>query len=373
MTLMTRRAERLRPRLDRIETLLRKYDRTYQARVRAVANRHERLAQLAESFPALLFALAVPRPGVDVARAISRVIAGASLAELAAIAGIPLWLRQLPPEAFVRPIPDLPDGKILGRRIANHLPAGGRRASMWLQAVADAAEWSHELAAVWIARELTRGNANMPLDGLQLIALFAWFSKQPGTRGHDLVEKPWSPSLGFASAKAYADRWRNRIDLELNLGSMPIADMWLEPGRVDGYDFVPLRTVADVEGEAAAMRNCVRTYGGSLACNRLRLWSVRRDAERVATLAVGLHCGDPLPAIVQLLAANNKEAPREIWWAARRWLHAHDLLRVDIKRLRSASLHEPTWIALWRPYWLAKRRIPNWLPLRPSRAALVNL
>jgi hypothetical protein len=375
MTSIARRAERspTRSRLDHFDARLRRYDRLYQARVRALASRHERLAQLAESFPALLFALAVPRPEIDAARAISRVIAGAALSELAVTTRIPLWVRKLPPETFVRSIPDLPSGKILCRRIANHLPAAGKRASEWLQAVADATQWSHELFAVWVAREQTRAAPNVPLARLRLLALFAWFSRQPGTRGYDLMEKPWSPSMGFGSATAFADRWCNRIDLEIHLGGTPIADMWLEPGHVDGYDFVPLRTVADLKEEAAAMRNCVCTYGASLARNGLRLWSVRRDGARVATLAVGLYRGDPLPAIVQLLAANNKEAPPDIWWAARQWLHAHDLPSVDMKRRRSAPLHEATWIALWRPYWLAKRRIPSWLPLRPSRAALMSL
>jgi hypothetical protein len=30
-------------------------------------------------------------------------------------------------------------------------------------------------------------------------------------------------------------------------------------------------------------------------------------------------------------------------------------------------------MSLWRPYWLAKRRIPHWLPIAPSREALEML
>jgi hypothetical protein len=374
MSLMIRRVERSPslPPSDYMEARLRRYDHRYQARVRALADRHARLAQLAVSFPALLFALAAPPSGVDTARVIARIIAGAPLAELAALVRIPLWLRKLPPEAFVQPIPDLPNGKVLRRRIVNHLPTTSRRASAWLQAVAEAAEWAHELVAVWIARELTRGRAEAPLQELRSISLFAWFSTQPGTRGHDLVDRPWSPAMRFATAAYHAGLWRTRVELELNLGHTPIADVWLKPGSVDGHDFVPLRTIADIVEEAAAMRNCVRSYGRALAYNGLRIWSVRRAGERVATLAVGLRGGDPLPAIVQLLASNNDEAPPEVWWAARRWLHGHDLLRVDMKRRASgeAPLHEASWIAIWRPYWLAKRRIPTWLPLRPSREAL---
>jgi hypothetical protein len=377
MLLATGRAVRspARLRLDQIEGRLRRYDKPFEARVRALADRHARLAQLAVSFPALLFALAAPsRPGVDTARGIARTISGAPLAELAAIARIPLWLRRLPPEAFVRPIPDLPDGKILRRRIANHLPTVGTAAT-WLQAVANATEWAHENVAVWIARELTRAGTNVAVDRLRLIALFAWFSARPGTHGRDLIDRPWSPSMRLGAAAEHAGIWHTRVELELNLGDAPIADLWLEPSGVDGYEFVPLRTVADIAEEAVAMRNCLRTYGGKLAHNRSRIWSVRRQGQRVATLEVGLLGGDPLPSIVQLMAAKNDKVPAEVWWAARRWLQGHDLPRLQMNRLGwgAAPLLRAHWIAMWRPYWLAKRRIPDWLPLRPSRGALHTL
>jgi len=53
----------------------------------------------------------------------------------------------------------------------------------------------------------------------------------------------------------------------------------------------------------------------------------------------------------------------------------HDLLRVDTKRCKGgdAPLCRTTWMLLWRSYWLAKRHIPDWLPLTPSRRALSGL
>ena len=123
------------------------------------------------------------------------------------------------------------------------------------------------------------------------------------------------------------------------------------------------------------MRNCLHSYGYNLAHNRSRLWSVRRHGERVATLRVASWHRDPLPSIVELKGVGNAEAPRELWWAARQWLHMHDLLQVDMAQRHwgMAPLHRSTWLSLWRPYWLAKRRIPEWLPIAPSRAALKAL
>lgn len=337
--------------------------------------RHSRVADLAVSFPALLFALAVPRPGLDPARAIERAIEGVSLAKVAAAADVPMWLRKLPPEALSRPIAKLPDGEIFRRQIANHLPRSPKVTPIWLQAVADVADLAHEAGAVWIAREIAREKQGMNLNRLRLVGVWAWFSGQPDTLGCRMIQKPWAPDMRIGSALGAADDWLTNIGLRVNLGREPIADVWLQPARVAGYDFLPLASVSDITEEAAAMRNCLCTYGYRLAHNRSRLWSMRKDGQRVATLSVASGYRDPLPNIVELTAAGNAEAPLEVWWAARQWLHIHDLTQVDTKRRDRGTvpLDRVTWISLWRPYWLAKRRIPEWLPLAPSRAALAAL
>jgi len=38
-----------------------------------------------------------------------------------------------------------------------------------------------------------------------------------------------------------------------------------------------------------------------------------------------------------------------------------------------APLDRRRWVELWRPYWLAKRRLPSWLPLAPSSKAIRDL
>jgi hypothetical protein len=50
---------------------------------------------------------------------------------------------------------------------------------------------------------------------------------------------------------------------------------------------------------------------------------------------------------------------------------------MTIERVRldaeQTALDQAAWVALWRPYWLEKRRIPSWLPLAPHRAVLSRL
>jgi hypothetical protein len=337
--------------------------------------RHSRIADLAVSFPALLFALAVPRPGLDPTRAIALAIDGLALAEVAAAADVPLWLRKLPPEAFACPIMKLPDGELFRREIVNHLPRSPKLAPIWLRFVAEVGDLADASAAVWLAREFVREPRCVNPARLRLISLWSWFSNQPGTFGRQLINRPWTPNMGIGQALTGANDWRTMIALHVKLGRQPITDMWLRATRVAGYDFLPLSSIAAITEEAEAMRNCLRTYGDDLAHNRSRLWSVRRDGQRIATLRVASRYRDPLPNIVELKGAGNVEVSQELWWAARQWLHTHDLSQIDMRRRNrgTAPLDRATWTALWRPYWLAKRRIPGWLPLAPSRDALEAL
>ncbi|HYD05762.1 MAG TPA: hypothetical protein VEC60_08550 [Reyranella sp.] len=357
-----------------MERQFKRYHPRYQGAVRALAARHARIADLALSFPTLLFALAAPRRGIDPARALALAIDGAALAEVAAAADVPLWLRRFPPEALACPLAKLPNGKAFRRRIANHLPSR-KVAPVWLKAVSEMAELADEPIALWIAGEIARDMESVKLDRLRRVGLWAWFSKQFLAFGSRLTAKRWEPNLRFRSALDAADDWHTTIELHLNLGREPIADPWLRPAHVCGYDFQPLSSASAIAEEAAAMRNCLRTYGGDLAHNGSRLWSMRRNGQRVATLRVAFWNREPLPNVVELKGPENAHAPLEVWWAARQWLNTYDVSRVTPQghRWGSVPLDRATWISLWRPYWVTKGRIPAWLPLAPSRRALEAL
>ncbi|MFL6933710.1 MAG: hypothetical protein ACJ8EJ_03575, partial [Xanthobacteraceae bacterium] len=188
-------------------------------------------------------------------------------------------------------------------------------------------------------------------------------------------DKPWHPGMRLSSALDAAEDWREKVALRLHLGEAPLADMWVEPGCVDGYEFTPLDSADSIAEEAARMQNCLCRFGDHVAHNRARFWSIRRGGQRVATLEVARMPVAPLLIVHELRAAKNKEAPVEVWWAATRWLHQHDLSRIAIQRLDwgKAQFDASAWRQLWRPYWLAKRRIPFWLPLKPSYEALWGL
>jgi hypothetical protein len=359
-------------RADTIERALSRFRPEVTARVRSTAARHPWIADLAVSFPALLFALAFPRKPND---GIALATLGAPLAAVAKEAAVPLWLRDFPARAFLTPIPVLPDTHEFRRRIGNHPPRRWTAAPHWLDSVSLAATWSTGAVALWFAREAPlhvgrrRFSYRKTRDLRRLVALWAWFSEHPDTLAGSLIKTRWNAEMKWKNATNPAYHWSDNVATRVAMGGREIDDVWAEPGDMDGYTFVPLRSASELAEESAAMENCVRTYGGDVADNYRRVWSMRRDGERVATLELSMAFPSaPYPHISELSARGNKPAPPEVWLAARRWLHANDKPGADPKRFE-VSLTErrdrAAWRAMWRPYWLAKRRIPSWLPLAP--------
>jgi hypothetical protein len=249
-----------------------------------------------------------------------------------------------------------------------------------MEIVADAARWGDEEIALWFAREAplkapkTRyRHRRRPADRRRLVCLWAWFSGRTQDRARAYIETPWLAAMQWKAALDAANAWRDAMTLDLSLGVRGVEDAWLEDGEVDGYRFVALKSAAAIAEEAAAMKHCIATYGSRVSCNECRLWSVRREGARVATMA--LECGyndSPLPMIVEISGEQNAPAPMEVWLAARRWLHEQDAKSISSERFkyRFSQFDAATWREMWRPYWLAKRSFPAWLPLAPSEGAL---
>ncbi|HTW35953.1 MAG TPA: hypothetical protein VMD53_15140 [Rhizomicrobium sp.] len=358
-------------RSKNLEQRLRRFPARVRPRVLALAARHPRLADLAASFPALLFALAVPNGRFRAEAVIQDVIAGRDLKFLAERAGLAMWMRKLKPEMLQRPLPALPIGHEFSRRIVNHIPPQAKFVANWLDAIAFAERWGHEDFALWYASNFpTRRRLGR---NLALLTLWAWFSARPETWAHAFLEKPWNSHIRYKAALDAANEWIATIGLYANLGDRPIDDMWHDPGVVDGYEFVPLRSAAEVVEEAHVMKNCLRTYGYDLAHDHSRFWSIRTGGARVATVQVGWWSDYPLLYIMQLQAHRNRRAPREVWLAAARWIRQREIVREGELAWDTVPLDRAIWFALWKPYWLEKKKFPSWLPLTPSRRTLDEL
>jgi hypothetical protein len=347
----------------RIEMALQAFHRRYRQVVRQEAARHFALADLALSFPALLFVVAVPHARSDADALRRAVISGQSLKALARLAGLPLWLRQIRPAAFEAPLGVLPCGDLVARQMANFIPARGKHHARWLWRVSWASRWGHESFALWVAKMWRTQNSGMSEMTFAMLSLWAWYSDHPETELGRLVQKRWRMSMDWKQAAKACNSWVESVNLHLDVHIEPRLPKF-RASTTAGYDFLHLATSAMLADEAMAMRNCIKTYGYDIAYYNRELWSMRKNGARVATLCIGKSDVDGLPAITEFKMADNKSVTRDVALAARHWFAQHDVASIIIaKRDLPNDARRAVWQRCLKPYWQAKRCIPRWLRL----------
>jgi hypothetical protein len=366
--LVIERERIVRPREDRIASRLRRFAWRHREAVSALARRHPRLADLALSFPALLFALAVPRRRFDPELVIERVIAGAPLSELAKDADIPMWTRRLMPEAFLHPIPDLPDSEFFRHQIANYLPETSTAAHRWVLAVSNASAWGHDALAVWVARHLRRGGKNYALEHWRLLCLWAWHCAHRDAPAARYVTSQWTPDMSPRQAIDIARDWANSVLTVLKMGEIRIEDAWAKPATIDGYAFEPVLTADDLVGHALRLHNCARRYAVDMASNSMRIWVIRKDREVIGMIRLAAEYQQPYPALAEVRGVRNGRLDPEILMAAHRWYRFFAPLRPPARNVRY-DVQPPGagWRRMWRAYWLDRRRLPGWLGMACTR------
>ncbi|MDX2257606.1 MAG: hypothetical protein NW205_01690 [Hyphomicrobiaceae bacterium] len=321
------------------------------------------VSDLARTFPACAQVLAVGQLPPDQKRLILTAVAdGEQLKSIARHMGLPWWMRQLAPEMLQDGVPEVPQSEAFARRVASRLPAAGAT-PLWLDAVAFGARAVNEDFAIWLAGQdlyKERGEAQRLFA---LLAAYAWYSGQPGTAAHGLINVPWRSEISFETALCAAKSWFNRLRLIVELERGTIGDTWLKGGTASGYSFVPIVDNATILEEARAMQNCADQYAERLARDRCRLFSVRRGAVRVAMLEVGAHPREPaVLTVTQLKARHNMPAPVEVWQAAHLWLSQQTgLRRIGPIAQPERPLAVKRWTELLQPY-RAQRNGAPWLP-----------
>lgn len=310
---------------------------------------------LIDTFPALLIAM-VSDFGSSAARAkaFETVINGGSLKAAAEALELPMWLKKMPPEAFRQPIQKLPCEAHFSQKIAHLVPDNTSSSFDWLEQVSSASEVCDSGFALWVAKHCKP----IPVSRRKLLfpalAAWAWHAKHCDTVGYRLIDKPWSPKMGLRRATEELMRWRRRTELACLIGD-GIECAWLNGGTVDGLTFVALRTLEDFIDESEAMNNCLDQYGDRLDTGLIRIFSIRRDGQRVADIEIGpVTERRGLPTIVQIKGPSNHQVSLDVWQAAQRWLERQPLDKLTPKPGPVRAPDDGIG-ALWQPYY-------DWLP-----------
>lgn len=317
------------------------------------------IEDLADSFPALLYAVATGYSShIRRRKALHLVTEGAPLRHAAEAIGLAWWTRRLPAQAFMEPLRPVPDDPVFAERISSYLPTNPDQARTWYWTVSYGAEaCSPEFAlwaASWAARQRRTFDAAIGRDHFRYMAAWAWHSRNPTAPGHSLLRRAWSPQLGLRRAVEELAAWRRRLRLAMCLGRGQ-DEPWIKEGSALGYDFVALRTPVDFIRESEAMDNCLDQFADRLEEGRSRVFSIRKSGRPVANIEIGtdaLEAG--MPTVLQLRGPRNRVTPAEIWRAAYTWLGAQPLrpmLAIPVEQ-RSTGVRRAA-RAYWRPYLAA--------------------
>jgi hypothetical protein len=308
------------------------------------------LEDLADSFPAMLFALATGYGSATHREACIEVVErGGSLKEASAALGLPLWTRRLPSEALVHSLPPLPGDSEFASTVVSRMPDNGRECAIWLDRLTLALTLVGRDLALWVARE---PRLLPPLTGeedLSWLLAWAWASAAPGTPGHDLLRTWWTPSMAWKRSRDEIAIWRKRVDLIGALAGEP-RDPWFADGRVQDLEIVHLDTVESLIAESAAMENCLDQYAAHLAYGRIRVFSVRRDGRPIADVELTLRSDETtMPCISQIRGPRNRRAAPAVWQAVHAWLGAQPFRALSVVPTPAAATRE-AYRAFWKPY-----------------------
>ncbi len=311
----------------------------------------ERIAQLAQSHPLLLFALATGYGPIRKRKeAVRLAVLGRPLRDVSAAAGIPYGLRHVLPEDLSRPLLESAlserAGDVLAGRIARARIVEANRAG--LAAAFYGSRICDEVFGVWLADPRTACYIrSLDLALLRPLALYAWGSRFETTMPSVVWSSIWSPQMSFGKALAQAQHWVEELKFYVYFDAKPIADAWAEPAEIDGFSFSPLLRFEALISEVRDMHNCLYTYADRLRYDRCRLFSVRRGGVKLGTVEIHTAAGEGL-RIAQFKGPFNAQMPIEARHAAH------------------------VWIEQQRPFDQRRRSLPNPDPLPERLAALFD-
>jgi hypothetical protein len=331
-----------------------------------VAKRHPALLDLAASFPALLYACTFLGRGEDRARLCNHVINGMPLRELSRAAGLPWWTRKLPPEAMGEELATLPCGDFAERHIINFIPTTVKDLTRWLELVSFAQGVAGDGFALWIAKNFDHCKTRETLE-LRSLGLWAWYSAKPESFAGGLVLRKWTPAISWSEADNAKGCWFESLQLFLYLGDRHVHYAAQTTPTFGVHSFVALTSAVEIFEECKKLKNCMRTYGGSIFDQSRRFISVRKDGRTVALLCLHEGKGQHSMNIEELAGPRNTGVSQVVAEDVRRWLLEQDpFLFKSVVGPFECGMSRMLWHRMWKPYWKGSHR-PGWLPLSLDR------
>jgi hypothetical protein len=215
--------------------------------------------------------------------------------------------------------------------ILSFMPSTTSRQRIWLLVVDWAYQNCQKIGAgfdLWAARHVPEipGRSRREV-GAFLSNISDWVAADTdaGGPGHEFVTRPFTPSMSLKTASALSAEWHEAVANNLDGPNAAFPPAWFPAAKFGDTEIVPIEDAATLYREGSAMHHCVGTYRDRVQSGEFYVYSMRRDGERVATLALGRHRSEVY--LDQIRGACNIEPPKEIIATVRRWLRAQRTLR----------------------------------------------
>ena len=352
-----------------LENRIRRFPRHYQRRLRKLVKGPRQLKDLAFSFPAALFVLAAGNRSPEArARGVTLVKGGKPLAAIAEALALPMWTRQVPPEALGAPFGTLPDNADFNRRVVNLIPRAEDANAGWLASVSFGADACGEAMALWLAGQRLHGWDKSDGAFLLPVAAFIWFSQRRDEAAHQLIGKPWQKTMSFAKVVDETRVWIERIILDYCFEDDGTGGGWFKVRKSCGFRIVPLRTAAELRAEGERMSNCVGSYAKQVAEGRCLIYAIQRGSRSVATLEVVADLARPgAGRLAQLEGPGNMPALEPVVRAAKTWMAKQGRFPLMGKAtLAQIPVRQSRWDRIWRSYREAKPAFALMLEATPD-------
>jgi PcfJ-like protein len=114
--------------------------------------------------------------------------------------------------------------------------------------------------------------------------------------------------------------WHEAVANNLDGPNFAFPDPWFPAASLGDYEILPIEDGASLYREGTAMHHCVGTYGDEVQRGDCYVYSIRRNNERVATVALCRHDGRTY--LDQIRGRCNIQPPKAIVATVLRWLHS---------------------------------------------------
>ena len=126
--------------------------------------------------------------------------------------------------------------------------------------------------------------------------------------------------MSLKTATALSADWHEAVANNLDGPNFAFPDPWFPAARLGDYEILPIEDGASLYREGTAMHHCVGTYGDEVRLGYCYVYSIRRNDERVTTVALSSHNGRAY--LQQIRGPCNTKPSKAIVATVVRWLHA---------------------------------------------------